>query len=137
MKALKHKIKISILWMIFAVSASAAMITWFIEPGVMEQIIQKGELAGEKLNIMTLVFFSFWWLIPLSMAFLTQVLKYSPNRRANLIVGLIFTLLTAYYLINLIISGWFLIPNLLILVFELIVTILIIKYTLELPEETT
>jgi hypothetical protein len=137
MNALKHKIKISILWMIFAVSASAAMITWFIEPGIMEQIIQKGELAGEKLNIMTLVFFSFWWLIPLSMAFLTQVLKYSPNRRANLIVGLIFTLLTVYYLINLIISGWFLIPNLLILVFELIVTILIIKYTLELPEETT
>ena len=137
MEALKCKIKISILWITFAVSSSAGLITWFIEPGILEQIMTKGELAGEKLNVMSLVFFLLWWFIPLSMAFLTQVLKYSSNRWANLIVGIIFGLLTTYYFINLIINGWFLIPNLLILIFEFVVIALILKYTWRLHEETT
>ena len=137
MEALKNKIKISLLWIAFAITASAGMITWFIEPGILENIMTQRELAGEQLNIMTIVFFLLWWFIPLSMAFLTHILKYSTNRWANLIAGLIFGLFTTYYFINLILNGWFLIPNLLILVFDIIIIALILRYTWKLQEETT
>ena len=39
MESLTYKIKISILWISFAVATSAAMIIWFVEPGILEQII--------------------------------------------------------------------------------------------------
>jgi hypothetical protein len=131
----KHKIKISLLWIIFAVSASAAMITWLVEPGIIENIISKRELASEKLTTGKLLLFAFWWLIPLSMAFLTQVLTDTLNRRANLIAGITFALFTIYYFINLLLKSWLVIPNLLILIFSFIVTILIIWYSWHIEEK--
>ena len=137
MKAMKHKTKISILWTIFAVSASAAMITWFIEPGILDQIMSKGELATEKLNTGKSLLFALWWLIPLSMAFLTQIFEHTLNRWTNLIVSIAFTLFTIYYFINLLINGWFAIANLLILTYSFVTTILIACYAWNLPKEST
>jgi hypothetical protein len=135
MEALKCKIKISILWISFAVATSAAMIIWFIEPGILEQIMTTGEMLSEKLSAGNIVFFALWWLIPLSMAFLTQILKNSLNRWVNLILGIIFSLFAIYYFISHLIKGWFTVANLLILIFLFVVTVLIAWYGWKLPKE--
>ena len=135
MEALKYKIKISLLWILFAVSTSAAMIIWLIEPGIIEQIMTTGEMVTEKLTEENIVFFALWWLIPLSMAFLTQILKYSLNRWVNLIIGIVFALFTIYNFISHLIKGWFTVANLLILIFLFVVTVLIAWYAWKLPKE--
>jgi hypothetical protein len=135
MEALKCKIKISILWISFAVSTSAAMIIWFIEPGILEQIMTTGEMLSEKLSAGNIIFFALWWVIPLSMAFLTQILRHSTNRWANLILGITFALFTIYYFISHLITGWFTVANLLILVFLFVVAVLIAWYGWKLPKE--
>ena len=135
MEALKCKIKISILWISFAISTSAALIIWLIEPGILEQIMTAKEMLSEKLSAGNIVFFALWWLIPLSMAFLTQILKHSLNRWANLIVGIIFALFTVFYFISHLIKGWFTVANLLILIFLFVVSILIAWYGWKLPKE--
>jgi len=135
MEALKCKIKISILWISFAVTTSAAMIIWFIEPGILDQILTTGEMLSEKLSAGNIVFFALWWIVPLSMAFLTQILKYSLNRWINVILGTIFALFTIYYFINHLINGWFTVANLLILIFLFVVTVLIAWYGWKLPKE--
>jgi hypothetical protein len=135
MEALKCKIKISILWISFAVSTSAAMIIWFIEPGILEQIMTAGEMLSEKLSTENIIFFALWWVIPLGMAFLTQILKHSLNRWMNLILGTSFALFTIYYFINHLIKGWFTIANLLILIFLFVVSVLIAWYGWKLPKE--
>ena len=135
MESLKSKIKISILWISFSVCASAAMIIWFIEPGILEQIMTTGEMVREKLTEVNTVFFALWWLIPLSMSLLTQILNYSLNRWVNIVLGIIFAIVTIYYMISNIITGWFRIANFLILIFMFIATVLITYYAWKLPKE--
>jgi hypothetical protein len=135
MEALKCKIKISILWISFAVSTSAAMIIWFIEPGILEQIMTTGKMLSEKLSAGNIIFFALWWVVPLSMAFLTQILKHSLNSWINLILGILFALFTIYYFISHLITGWFTVANLLILIFLFVVSILIAWYGWKLPKE--
>ncbi len=135
MEALKCKIKISLLWISFAVSTSAAMIIWFIEPGILEQIMTTGKMLSEKLSAGNIIFFALWWVVPLSMAFLTQILKHSLNSWINLILGILFALFTIYYFISHLITGWFTVANLLILIFLFVVSILIAWYGWKLPKE--
>jgi len=135
MEALKCKIKISILWISFAVSTSAAMIIWFIEPGILKQIMTTGQMLSEKLSAENIIFFALWWIVPLSMASLTQILKHSFNRWMNLVLGTSFALFTIYYFINHLIKGWFTIANLLILIFLFVVSVLIAWYGWKLPKE--
>ena len=135
MEALKCKVKISILWISFAVASSAAMIIWFIEPGILEQIMTTGEMLSEKLSAENIIFFALWWIVPLGMAFLTQIFEQSLNRWANLILGILFALFTIYYFINHLIKGWFTVANLLILIFLFVVSILITWYGWKLPKE--
>ena len=101
MEALKCKIKISVLWISFAVATSAAMILWFIEPGILEQIMTTGQMLSEKLSAENIIFFALWWIVPLSMAFLTQILTYSLNCWANFVLGLIFALFIILLIISL------------------------------------
>ena len=135
MESLTFKIKISILWISFAISTSAAMILWFVEPGIIKQIMTTGEMITEKLSERNLIFFALYWLIPLSMAFLTQILKYSLNRWLNFVLGLVFTIFTIYYFISHLIQGWFTVANFLILIFSFVITVLIAWYSWKLPKE--
>ena len=135
MESLTYKIKISVLWISFAVSTSAAMIIWFIEPGIIEQIMTTGEMITEKLSEGNKIFFSLYWLIPLTMAVLTQILKYSLNRWLNFVLGIVFAIFTTYYFINHLMKGWFTVANFLILFFSFVVTALIALYAWKLPKE--
>ena len=135
MESLKCKIKISILWISFAVCSSAAMIIWFIEPGILEQIIKTGALGNEKLTEGTILSFAFWWIIPLSMALLTQILKWSLNHWFNLILGVICVLGIIFYFISNLLAGWFTVANFLILLFMFVISVLIDWYGWKLPKE--
>ena len=135
MESLKCKIKISILWISFAVCSSAAMIIWFIEPGILEQIIKTGTMGNEKLTQGTIVSFALWWIIPLSMALLTQVLNYSLNRWLNIILGVICLLGIVFYFISNLVTGWFTVANFLILLFMFVITVLIAWHAWKLPKE--
>ena len=135
MESLTFKIKISILWISFAISTSAAMILWFVEPGIIKQIMTTDEMITEKLSEGNLIFFALYWLIPLSMAFLTQILKYSLNRWLNFVLGLVFAIFTIYYFISHLIQGWFTVANFLILIFSFVITVLIAWYSWKLPKE--
>ena len=135
MESLTFKIKISILWISFAISTSAAMILWFVEPGIIKQIMTTGEMITEKLSEGNLIFFALYWLIPLSMAFLTQILKYSLNRWLNFVLSLVFATFTIYYFISHLIQGWFTVANFLILIFSFVITVLIAWYSWKLPKE--
>ena len=135
METLKYKIRISILWISFAVCSSAAMIIWFIEPGILEQIMMKGQMVRENLSTVNIIFFALWWLIPLTMVFLTQILNYTLNRWLNTLLGIICSLVTIIYIISNILTGWFRIANFLILMFMFIAAVLITYYAWTLPKE--
>lgn len=135
MEALQSKIMISMLWISFAICASAAMIIWFIEPGILEQIMTTGEMANGKLTEGTIISFTLWWLIPIGMAFLTQILDYSSNRWLNILLGIICALLLIFYFTSNLIAGWFKVANFLILIFMFAIAVLIGWYALKLPKE--
>ena len=99
MEKLVWKLRISILWIFLAVSMSAAMILFFMGPGVVEEIIA-GEIEGMEISGLVLIVFAFFWIIPLIMAFLTLVLKDTVNRYTNAILGIFFAI---FYIID--ISG--------------------------------
>jgi hypothetical protein len=135
MESLTYKIKISVLWISFAVCSSAAMIIWFIQPGILDQIITKGELANQKLSEGIAILFSLWWLLTLGMAFLTHIFKYKLNRILNMVLGLFWALVTVYDIITNIVSGWFQASIFIILIFMLIVAGMITYYAWNLPRE--
>jgi len=94
MKILQWKIRISVLWIFMAVAMSAHGVLAFMEPGAMEQIGEMQMGAG-MLLFMTL----FWW-VPLVMAVLSVTLKDLANRWANMILGIVFTALNIFHLIE-------------------------------------
>jgi len=135
MEFLQYKIRISILWISFAVCSSAAMIIWFIEPGILNQIMTTRMMANGKLNQGTIISFAFWWIIPLSMAYMTHVLNYSLTRWLNIILGLVCSILILFYFFSNLIAGWFEVANCLILIFMFIITVLIAWHAWKSPKE--
>ena len=99
MEKLVWKLRITMLWIYLAVGMSASMILYIMAPGVIPDIIT-GEMEGMEISAGILIFFSIFWLIPLTMAFLTLVLKDTVNRYANAILGLFFGI---FYIVD--ISG--------------------------------
>jgi len=94
MKVMQWKIRISVLWVFMAVAMSAHGVLAFMEPGAMEQIGEMQMGAG-MLLFMTL----FWW-VPLVMAVLSVTLKDLANRWTNMILGIVFTALNIFHLIE-------------------------------------
>jgi len=86
------KIKIAVLWIFLAVGFSALAIMSLMTPGAIEQIIA-GEMEGMPITEGLLFFLAIFWLIPLTMAFLSLVLRDSANRWANIIVGIVWVAL--------------------------------------------
>ena len=85
------KIKISVLWLFYTVAFVAVMILGTMEPGVLSQFLDTGEIGGMKIGQELLLFFAVMMLIPLVMAFLSLTLKDSTNRWANISVGIVYT----------------------------------------------
>jgi hypothetical protein len=84
------EIRIAVLWIFMAV---ASMAHYIIVSPEQSQIFQSiTEQPG------TLLFWSIFLLIPLVMAFLSVTLKDALNRKTNLSVGIIFTILNVFHL---------------------------------------
>ena len=94
MEILRWKIRISVLWIFMAVAMSAHSVLAFMEPGAMEQIGEMQISAG-----MFLFMALFWW-VPLVMAVLSVTLKDLANRWTNIILGIVFTALNIFHLIE-------------------------------------
>jgi len=96
MESLTLKIKIAVLWLFMAVTYSAHMALSIFEPGVIK-LITDGEMQISEGEFIFSAFFA--WLIPLTMAFLSVTLKDSANRRANIVLGIVFTVGNIFHLL--------------------------------------
>jgi hypothetical protein len=85
------KVKIAVLWLFYTVAFLAVMMLGTLEPGVLNQFLDTGEIGGMKIGQELLLFFAVMILVPLVMAFLSLTLKDSANRWANVIVGIVYT----------------------------------------------
>ena len=86
------KIKISVLWLFASIAFLAHQILLLMEPGIIENLMA-GEEEGQKIVPELILFFAILMLVPMLMAFLSLTLKYSINRRVNIIVGTIFAVI--------------------------------------------
>ena len=93
------KIRISVLWIFVTLAALITTILYFIEPGILEGIIA-GEILGTQVSHELLLIAALERLGPLIMAFLTVTLKNSINRWANIILGIVYTLLNIVSMIG-------------------------------------
>jgi len=94
MGILQWKIRISLLWVFMAVAMSAHSVLAFMEREVVEQMWEMGMGPG-----MMLFMAIFWW-VPLVMAVLSVTLKDLANRWTNMILGIVFTALNIFHLIE-------------------------------------
>ena len=87
--------RIAVLWIFMAVAMSAHVVLSVFEPGVVEQISSGKMQIGEGMFL----FMALFWLIPLTMAYLSVTLKDLANRRANITLGILFTALNFFHML--------------------------------------
>jgi len=127
MGILQWKIRISVLWIFMAVAMSAHSVLAFMEPGAMEQIGEMQISAG------VFLFMALFWWVPLVMAVLSVTLKDLANRWTNMILGIVFTALNIFHLIEHLAQ-----PSahqILIIGSTVVVTALIFWYALKWPKQ--
>ena len=96
MEILRWKTRIAVLWVFMAVAMSAHSVLAFMEPGGLEKATAEVEAMGPGM----LVFFALFWLVPLWLAFVSMTVKDSCNRWVNFVLGIIFTILNIWHLIE-------------------------------------
>ena len=88
METLRWRTRIAFLWVLMAVATSAHIILIVVDPDTMKKMAEWAGTAGPGMWVFT----SFFWLIPLWLAFVTMTVKGSSNRWANFVLGIIFTI---------------------------------------------
>jgi hypothetical protein len=129
-ETLTFKVRIAVLWIFMAVAMSAHGVLSFMEPGAIEQMVS-GQIEGMAMGPAMMLFMAIFWWIPLVMAFLSVTLKDAVNRRVNMVLAIIFTILNIYHLIEHIMK-----PSpaqLLLIASTVVVTALIIWYAAKWP----
>jgi hypothetical protein len=91
MEELVWRIRISVLWLTMGVGMSGAMILQMFVPGFINGIIA-GEIMEMEISTGLLIMMSIFWIVFLSMAFLTLILKDTANRYTNAILGIFFAI---------------------------------------------
>jgi len=102
------KVRVSVLWLFYAVAFLVVMILASFEPGVLKQFLDTGEMEGMKIGPEILLIFAVLLLVPLVMAFVSVTLRDSVNRWANVVVGGVFTVFQLVALIEILAqpSAW-------------------------------
>ena len=103
METLRWKTRIAVLWLLMAVAMSVHSIMAFMEPGMIEELMS-GEMEGVALTSGMLIFLALFWLIPLWLAFISITLKGSANRWVNFVLGIVFTILNIWHLVEHLVS---------------------------------
>jgi len=127
MERLTWKIRISVLWLFMAVAMSAHSVLFFMERDVVEQMWEM------QMGVGMLVFMALFWLVPLIMAVLSLTLKDSANRWANIVLGIVFTLLNIGHLVEHLTPP--VVHQILILASTVVVTALIAWYAWKWPKQ--
>jgi len=128
MERLAWKIRISVLWLFMAVAMSAHSVLAFMERDVVE------EMWEEQMGAGMLVIVALFWLVPLIMAALTLTLEDSANRWANIVLGIIFTLLNIWHLVEHLTTAPA-VHQILIIASTVVVTALIAWYAWKWPKQ--
>jgi hypothetical protein len=118
MERLTLKARISVLWLSMAVAMSAHSLLGFMDRDVAEEMWEMEMGAG------MLVVLALFWLGPLIMGVLSLSLKDAANRWANIVLGILFTLLNIWHLIEHLTTGPF-IHQILIIASTVVFTALI------------
>jgi len=84
-------IRISVLWIFFAVANAAHYVMLFFEPGLLQKILSEEATSATKRLAIAEAFGS--WLIPLTMAFLSVTLGDSANRNLDMVLGGLYALI--------------------------------------------
>jgi len=134
METLLLKIRIAVLWIFLAVAMSASMVLGFMRPGAIDEIMS-GTMEGMQISTGLLLFFLLFWLIPLVMAFLSVTLKDLANRKANIILGIIFTVFYIGHLFMHLIKGPLTILIVLMSVLMILLPALIFWYAWKWPKQ--
>ena len=140
MKSSTLKVRIVALWILMAVAMSVHSILLMLEWVETVELPEVGEVLlvvvpewvmGMDLT-MTLFMMSLFWLIPLWMAFLSVTLKGSANRWANVILGIVFTILNIWHITE---PCCTMIHQKLVVVSTIIATALITWYAYKWPKQ--
>ena len=100
MENLRRKIIIVVLWLIAAEAYSAHMIMVTIDPVSEAKMLAWGAMINaDPLGAVGWLFGAAYWLIFLWMAFVTVAVKGSSNRIANIVMGIIATVLNIYHFV--------------------------------------
>jgi len=111
---------------------SASMILYFMGPGAIEEVMT-GIMEGLKITSGIILFFSFFWLIPMAMAFLSVTLQDSINRKINIILGIIFTVFYIGHLLMHFMRGELPLDHLIMCLLMILLPALILWYALKWP----
>jgi len=125
------KTKLVVLWLFLAVGYTAYCILDTARPAVAEGMILGGVYEGLVVTEELLLFFTLFWLIPLTMAFLSLTLKDTPNRWTNIILSIFWA---SIWIIDMI-EGGLLLAQYLINISMIVVVALIIWYAWKWPQQ--
>jgi hypothetical protein len=87
------RIKVSVLWLFYAVALTAYMTLAGLQPGVLKDFLEKGTLEGVQVTPELMLLFAIMILAPLTMAVVALTLRDSVSRWANIIVGIVFVII--------------------------------------------
>ena len=97
MELLAWKLRVSTLWIFLGVGMLAGTFAMVMPSDVLGKYIATGEFEGEKIDATLLALMvMLFCLVPLTMAFLTLVLRDPINRYANAILGVVATAMWAW-----------------------------------------
>ena len=103
-------------------------------PGGIDEIMS-GMAEGMQISTGLLLFFLLFWLIPLAMAFLSVTLKDLANRKANIILGIIFTVFYIGHLFMHLTRGSLPLDHLVMCVLMILLPALILWYAWKWPKQ--
>jgi hypothetical protein len=95
MEDLALRIKLAVLWLFWIMGFLVHMFLALFEEGVIEQIIE-GEFVGMQITSSAMLFFAIFMLVPLVMAPLSLIVKDKANRWANIVLGVVYTVLCVF-----------------------------------------
>jgi len=130
MEKLAWKIRITILWVYVSIAYTAYCILDTARPNVAEGMTLGGVYEGFLITEGLLIFFTLFWLISLTMAFLSLILKDSANRWANIILSIVWG---ALWVMD-IVEGGLLLAQYLLIISMVVVSALIAWHGWKLPK---
>ena len=124
------KIKIAGLWVFKALASLTFTIMMLMEEGVLEEIMA-GEILGMQIGPEILLIGAIEAWVPLVMIVLSLTLKNKANRWANIIVGIVFTVLSLMSMADALTAH-----GILLWVSQAVATALIVWYAWKWPKES-